>query len=165
MNPVMSAPASIEARWQAAWPGALAAWSRYTKLRAPRLCATTRDARREGLVGSFAMIRLADQSVVVDLQAVEKLGLADHAPEILAHEIGHHVYAPANGTDHFRLLARIRRALPTLEAHAAMVGNLYTDLHINDRLQRQAGLRMAEVYQLLHKADAAGEKPGRLLNL
>lgn len=152
----MSQPApltpTLEERWLAAWPGALAAWSRFTRLHAPRLCATSPEARAEGLDGSFAMIRFADQSVVVDLQQVHALGLDDYAPEILAHEIGHHVYAPANGSDHFRLLARIRRALPTLERHAPMIANLYTDLHINDRLQRQAHLRMGEVYRRLHEA-------------
>lgn len=135
---------------------ALAAWSRFTRLQDPRLCETRPEASAEGLTGSFAMIRLADQRVVIDLEAVARHGLLDFAPEILAHEIGHHVLAPATATDHARLLARIRRALPTLEAHAPMVANLYTDLLINDRLQRQCGLRMDEIYRRLaqHNADA-----------
>jgi hypothetical protein len=136
-------------RWRTAWPKALAAWSRYTRLRDPRLCESTVEAAREGLGQSFAMIRLADQRVVIDLEAVRALNLSGYAVEILAHEIGHHVLAPATATDHFRLLARIRRALPTLERHAPMVANLYTDLLINDRLQRQGGLRMAEIYKRL----------------
>ncbi|QJD88953.1 VWA domain-containing protein [Duganella dendranthematis] len=136
-------------QWRAAWEPALAAWSRFTRLRDARLCQTTMEAAREGLQGSFAMIRLRDQSVVVDLQSVRELGLQDYAVEILAHEIGHHILAPATAADQFRLVARLRRALPTLEAHAPMVGNLYTDLYINDRLQRQAGLRMADIYRRL----------------
>lgn len=159
---------TLDARWMEAWPAALATWSRFTRLHAPLLCETTAQAKREGLTGSFAMIRFADQSVVVDLQQVRKLGLEDYAPEILAHEIGHHVYAPANGSDYFRLLARIRRALPTLERHAPMIANLYTDLHINDRLQRQSHLRMGEVYRRLHEAtqkDAKDGPPGRLWTL
>ena len=140
---------ALLARWRLAWPEALACWSRYTRLHDPRLCASTVEAAREGLRGSFAMIRLADQSVVIDLQAIRALGLQDYAVEILAHEIGHHVLAPGTATSHFRMLARIRRALPTLEAHAAMVANLYTDLCINDRLQRQSGLRMADIYRAL----------------
>jgi hypothetical protein len=107
------------------------------------------EALAEGLTGSFAMIRLADQRVVIDLEEVARLDLADRALEILAHEIGHHVLAPATATDHARLLARIRRALPTLETHAPMVANLYTDLLINDRLQRQCGLRMDDIYRRL----------------
>lgn len=114
------------------------------------------EASTEGLTGSFAMIRLADQRIVVDVEEVARLGLGGHALEILAHEIGHHVLAPATATDHARLLARIRRALPTLEAHAPMVANLYTDLLINDRLQRQCGLRMADIYQCLAQRDAGG---------
>ena len=139
----------LTARWHAAWPQALAAWSRYTHLHDPRLCASTLEAAREGLHGSFAMIRLADQSVVIDLEAVRKYGLEDYAVEILAHEIGHHVLAPGNATDHMRMLARIRRGLPSLEEQAPLVANLYTDLCINDRLQRAQGLRMADIYRAL----------------
>jgi hypothetical protein len=136
-------------RWREAWPQALATWSKYTRLHDARLCASRVEAAKEGLTGSFAMIRLLDQSVVVDLETTHKLGLDDYAVEVLAHEIGHHVLAPATATDQFRLLARIRHALPTLERHAPMVANLYTDLYINDRLQRQAGLRMADIYRRL----------------
>ncbi|MEG1678540.1 MAG: hypothetical protein RR326_00470 [Stenotrophomonas sp.] len=149
---------SLLANWRAAWPLALADWSRFTRLQDPRLCDSSVEAAKEGLTGSFAMIRLADQRVVIDLPQVLRLGLQDHAREILAHEIGHHVLAPATATDHARLLARIRRALPTLEAHAPMVANLYTDLLINDRLQRQCGLRMAGIYQRL-AAGASGSSP------
>ncbi len=145
------APAVI-AHWRAAWPKALAVWSKYTRLHDARLCNSRVEAASEGLTGSFAMIRLMDQSVVIDLETTGRLGLDDFAVEILAHEIGHHVLAPATATDQFRLLARIRRALPTLERHAPMVANLYTDLFINDRLQRQAGLRMADIYRVLEAA-------------
>jgi hypothetical protein len=155
-----TASAKLLDRWRASWPAALATWSRYTRLRDPRLCRSRLEAAGEGLSGSFAMIRLADQRVVVDLQQVHALALDDYAVEILAHEIGHHVLAPACATDQFRLLARIRRALPTLERHAPMVANLYTDLFINDRLQRQAGLRMADIYRrMAGTADAAAHDP------
>lgn len=143
---------ALLARWRAAWPQALAVWSRYTRLHDPRLCTSTLEAAREGLHGSFAMIRYADQGIVIDLEAVRGHGLEDYAVEILAHEIGHHVLAPASATDHMRMLARVRRGLPSLEAHAALVANLYTDLCINDRLQRQSGLRMADIYRALDRA-------------
>jgi hypothetical protein len=148
--------ATLIERWRAAWPQALAAWSKFTRLRDARLCESRVDAAQEGLSGSFAMIRLFDQSVVVDLETVYGLGLEDYAVEILAHEIGHHVLAPANATDQFRLLARLRRALPTLERHAPMVANLYTDLIINDRLQRRANLRMADIYKRLAQTSGNG---------
>ncbi|MDT8757743.1 hypothetical protein MZO42_03455 [Sphingomonas psychrotolerans] len=134
------------ALWQAAWPEALAAWSRFTRLHDPRLCESTVGAAKEGLQGAFAMIRLVDKSVVIDLEAIGRLDLDDHAAVILAHEIGHHVLAPASATESFRLIARLRPALPTFERHAPMIANLYTDLLINDRLQRQAGLDIAGVY-------------------
>lgn len=141
--------------WRAAWPEALAVWSKFTRLRDPNLCASRVEAGKQGLSGSFAMIRLLDQSVVVDLPLVTELGLDDYALEVLAHEIGHHILAPGSASDQFRLLARMRRALPTLEQHAPMVANLYTDLFINDRLQRQANLRMADIYRKLEQGRAA----------
>lgn len=144
--------------WRAAWPTALAVWSKYTRLHDARLCDSKVEAAKEGLSGSFAMIRLTDQSVVIDMATVSELGLEDYGVEILAHEIGHHVLAPGTVTDHFRLLARIRRALPTLEHHAPMIANLYTDLYINDRLQRQAGLRMADVYRHLDRASTSNKQ-------
>jgi len=148
------------APWRAAWPTALAIWSRFTRLQDPRLCVTRAEAAQEGLQGSFAMIRLVDQRVVIDLEEVTRLGLHDYAVEILAHEIGHHVLSPATATDHARLLAHIRRALPTLEAQAPMVANLYADLLINDRLQRQEGLRMADIYRRLAESNSgAGRSP------
>jgi hypothetical protein len=153
-----SVPESLRLAWETRWPEALAVWSRYTRLRMPLLCVAGKDARKEGLAGSFAMIRLADQAIVVDLEQVVASRLEDYAVEVLAHEIGHHVYAPATLTDHGRMLARMRHALPTVEQHAPLVANLYTDLFINDRLQRSAGLRMGEVYRLL----ATGEKTGAL---
>ena len=152
-------------RWREAWPEALALWSRYTRLRDPRLCASRVEAAAEGLQGSFAMIRLDDQSVVVDLETVGRLSLDAYALEVLAHEIGHHVLVPGNLTDHYRLLARVRRALPTLERHAPMVANLYADLFINDRLQRRHGLRLDAIYRALAQARDAATPPGRVWTL
>ncbi|HEX7643261.1 MAG TPA: VWA domain-containing protein [Burkholderiaceae bacterium] len=144
-----AAAQALEPMWRAAWEPALAAWSRHTRLRQPVLCLDHAAAAREGLTESFAMIRLTDQTVVIDLARVAELGLGGFAVEILAHEIGHHVHTPASLTDSARLLARMRPALPTVEAEAAMVANLYEDLLINDRLERQAGLRMGEVFAAL----------------
>jgi len=75
---------------------------------------------------------------------------------VLAHEIGHHVLAPANLANHARMLARMRKALPTLEQHAPLIANLFTDLLINDRLQRSAGLRIADVYKKLQEGTPSG---------
>src|SRR5581483_11307563 len=150
-NPATEAVSLQELReqWLRAWPRALEAWSHYLQLRPPKLCVSAAEAAMEGLEDSFAMIRLQDQSVVVDLCAVRASDIEQFPVEVLAHEIGHHVLAPATLTDHARILARMRKALPTLEGHAPYVANLYTDLLINDRLQRSAQLRMAEIYRRL----------------
>jgi len=154
---------ALRDQWLAAWPSALEAWSKYTRLRLPQLCLTRREAAAEGLDSSFAMIRLSDQSVVVSLPAVMESKVEPFALEILAHEIGHHVLAPANLTDHARCIARIRHGLPTIEAQAPMVANLYTDLLINDRLQRSANLRQAEVYRAM--AEKSGAPSGAVWRL
>ena len=160
-------PSSLQDAWMAAWPAALAAWSPFTRLRPPRLCLTEKEAEAEGLTGSFAMIRLADQAVVISLPGVRAAGIEHLAVEVLAHEVGHHVLAPANLTDHGRMIARMRWALPTLEKYAPMVANLYEDLIINDRLQRSAGLRIDEVYRALGRetAEGGGAAPGALWTL
>ena len=147
--------------WQQAWPAALAAWSRFTRLPEPRFLLDEAAEQAEGLSGSFAMIRLNDHAVLVSLRQVAELGLERFAREVLAHEVGHHVLAPADLADNGRLLARLRAALPGLQEHAAFVGNLYTDLLINDRLARSAELDLAGLYQALKPKD----KPGKLWSL
>ncbi len=141
---------SLITHWQNSWEEALTLWSRYTKLRSPNLCETHIQAAKEGLTESFAMIRLQDQAVVIDLEAITKYQLQDYAVEVLAHEIGHHILSPATITDHAKMIARIHVNLPTLEKQAGMVANLYSDLLINNHLKRQFGLRIDEVYQKLN---------------
>ncbi len=144
---------AIRDAWDARWDEALAVWSPFTKLSSPRWCMNTEDEQREGLTGSFAMIRLQDHAVVISIAQVAELGLADFSVEVLAHEIGHHVLAPGDLVDNARMIARIRRGLATREEYAPMVANIYTDLLINDRLQRSAGLDIAGVYARLRTAE------------
>ena len=153
---------ALQAQWAAQWPAALAAWSRYTRLSEPRWRLSNAEAKSEGLTESFAMIRLNDQAVVVNLAEIQRLGLAKYAVEILAHEIGHHVFCPADLTDNARMIARLRRGLPGVERLAPMVGNLYTDLLINDRLQRGNNLRIDSIYRRLAEAAGAAKTPDRL---
>ncbi len=147
--------------WQKAWQPAIDVWSRYTKLAPPIWLLSEEEEKQQGLSDSFAMIRLDDHSILVSLRQVAEQGLGGFAREVLAHEIGHHVLAPADLTDNARLLARMRSALPGMEQLAPFVGNLYTDLLINDRLERSEGLDLAGLYQAL-KGDG---HPGHLWTL
>src|SRR5262245_10166293 len=156
LTPTPTALAALRNEWLEVWPAALAVWSKFTRLRPPNLCLTQTEARSEGLNGSFAMIRLQDQSIVVSLPEVAACRVERYALEVLAHEIGHHILAPATLTDHARMIARMRWALPTVEQHAPMVANLYTDLLINDRLQRSAALRLADIYRALGTESKTG---------
>jgi len=143
----------IKENWQAQWLEALALWSRFTKLHEPRWCLTVAEEKLELLINSFAMIRLTDHAVVVSLKQIQEFGLENYPLEIMAHEIGHHVFCPANLSEQGRMLARMRRALPKVERHAPFIANLYADLLINDRLQRSEGLRMSEVFKKLEAAN------------
>ncbi len=155
-EPMSKKPISqMRESWQAKWAEALRLWSIYTQLSPPRWCMNDAEADQQGLETSFAMIRLTDQAIVVNLDRVQQQGLVDYPLEILGHEIGHHILCPANLTDQAWMIAYMRRALPGKEHQADMVANLYADLLINDRLKRVSELRMEEVYQILLKANAA----------
>ncbi|MBT1699046.1 hypothetical protein KK083_19280 [Fulvivirgaceae bacterium PWU4] len=138
-------------RWRAAWPRAREMWNAFIRLREPHWCLTTNEAVKEGLTGSFAMIRLTDHRIVIDLEKVMKYDVDDHAVQVLAHEIGHHIYTPANLRDNAVLQGRIRWALAGVEDQAGFVANIYTDFIINDFLQRSKELDMVIVYQKLNK--------------
>jgi hypothetical protein len=140
---------ALRERWSLAWPDALALWSRYTQLRDPTWCLTRQQEADAGLEDTFAMIRFVDHAVVISLRQIAARGLDGFAREILGHEIGHHVLCPGDLTDHARLIARIRNGIPGKEQHAPFLANIYGDLLINDRLQRQAGLDLAGVYRAL----------------
>jgi hypothetical protein len=143
----MSSDAELIARWRAAWPQALETWSRYTQLSEPLLC-DVQQAEAEQASDSIALIRFRDQQVLVNLEKIRFHHLEDFAVEILAHEVGHHVSVPGNLTNQARMIAALRSSLSGLDAEDwHLAANLYADLLINDRLQRTAGLRMAEIYR------------------
>lgn len=134
------------------WEQALKMWSKYLKLKPPILCAGRDEAEREGLSGSFAMIRLVDHAVVIDTLRISRLELQGCVLAILAHEIGHHIYCPGDLTDQGRMIARMRRGLPTKEHLAPFVANLYSDLLINDRLKRDFELDIDKIYRVIGKS-------------
>ena len=136
--------------WEQAWPEALEVWSPYTRLSDPNWYFTTREEKAGGLEGSFAAIRLNDHRVMISLRQVAESGLDDYALEILAHEIGHHVFCPANLLESGKALALAIKALPTFEHQAPMIVNMWEDLLINDRLVRVHKQRHAEIYELLN---------------
>jgi hypothetical protein len=137
--------------WRENWQKAKAVWTPLVKLREPIWCNFSFDAHKEGLKESFAMIRLKDHRIVIDLEKVKRSGVEKFAVPILAHEIGHHIYTPANLHDNAVLLSRIRWGLADIGNRAPFVANIYADLLINDKLQRSKGLDMASVYKQINK--------------
>lgn len=115
------------------------------------------------MTGSFAMIRFRDHAVVIGFEQILEYGLEDYALEILAHEVGHHVFCPGDLIDNARALAQTRLGLPTVEAQAPMILNMFEDLLINDRLFRFHGQRHDQIYRRIAKASQ--EKPSKLWGL
>ena len=143
---------TIKEDWESQWPKALKIWSDYVKLREPRWYLSFEEVKREdNPADSFAWIRLNDHRIFINLELIVKHKLEDFSLEILAHEIGHHIYTPANLKDAAVTLGKIRWALVGMEDQAPMVANLYEDFLINDRLQRGKGLDMVGVYKSANK--------------
>ena len=141
----------LQQRWRQSWPRAKETWSPFVKLQEPIWCQYSVDARREGLQGSFAMIRLTDHRIVIDLEGVIRSGVQDYSLEILAHEIGHHIYTPANLRDNAVAMGRIRWGLADIESRAPFVANIYEDMLINDKLHRFKQMNMAAVYRQVNE--------------
>ncbi|MCB1176748.1 MAG: VWA domain-containing protein [Leptospiraceae bacterium] len=139
-------------KWKADWENALKLWSKFTKLKNPLYILSPKEAKENGTENLFAMIRLNDHTVVLDLNFIDKKGLGDYSLEIMAHEVGHHIYCPANLADMGRMLIRIKKALKltSLDYLSSFVGNIYTDLLINHKLKYEFGLRIDEVYKILN---------------
>lgn len=137
--------------WQSSWEKAKLVWNPFVRLQQPIWCISNEQAYAEDLTTSFAMIRLTDHRIVINLQEVVKLNLEKDAIGVLAHEIGHHIYTPANLYDNATLIGRIRWGLSGIENRAPMVANLYEDFLINDRLQRINNLDIASIYKRINK--------------
>ncbi len=137
-----------------AWPEALAVWGPALRLHDPEF------TQGGGAAGDpLAWFGLGDATVTVDLAQVSRLGLGDLAVTMLAHEIGHHVYAPASRAEAARSLARVRLGLGDRAGHAALVVNLWDDTLINDRLHRLHNLPVHEVFRRSTAADRSEPQP------
>ncbi|MEO7446975.1 MAG: hypothetical protein ABI336_01775 [Humibacillus sp.] len=141
----------LEHRWRAAWPEALACWGPSLRLAEPRFLT---PADPSGTT-SFAWFDMDSVGATIDLRAVVRLGIEDVALPVLAHEIGHHVLAPADATGRARIVERCRRGLVDRDTDAPLMSNLWTDLLINDRLTRLSGLDMTAPYRA-SRSDVAG---------
>ncbi|WP_295702700.1 hypothetical protein [Lapillicoccus sp.] len=130
-------------RWLAAWPEALALWGRGLRLQAPVLLTDPPREHRDDL----AWFDLRAMDVTVNLRQMGRLGLLDTPLPVLAHEVGHHVLAPADRTTSTKIVARCAKGLVDRPRLAPVLGNIWSDTLINDRLHRARGLDMSGVYR------------------
>jgi hypothetical protein len=143
--------------WEATWPKALAAWSPYVQLRAPRFLEHPRNEGEPSMAGQIAAIRMRDLTVLVNTTVIREKRLEHLALPILAHEIGHHVHCPGSLTENARLLGVMVRMLDGLGPDTpATAANLYADLLVNDRLHRRGGIDIVGVYRALREKEATG---------
>lgn len=135
---------AVAARWHAAWPEALAAWGRASRMHPPVLHTAAAPE-----VGSFAWYDGQRVEVHVDLADAVARGLADHAVAVLAHEVGHHLLSPVDHRTRVRIAARVRAGLVDQDHLVGAVANLWSDLLVNDRLQRTGAADVAAVWRAL----------------
>ena len=133
----------LKTQWSQAWPAALACWGPSLRLASPVFLT---DVSAPGSPNSFAWFDLDEVRATIDLRVVVALGIADVPLPVLAHEIGHHVLAPADATGRARIVQRCRVGLVDRPDQAALMSNLWTDLLINDRLHRLHGLDLTAPY-------------------
>lgn len=132
--------------WTSKWEEAMLIWSKYIRLDKPTFCVSEQEHITYSMKDTIALIRLTDHRIFISLRNVYKFKLQDYPLETISHEIGHHVYCPGNITDMARLIVRIRNAMPGKEYYANMVCNLYTDILVNDRLYRDRGVHIENIY-------------------
>jgi len=149
----------LKESWDSRWEEALGVWSHLVMMRPPHWCFTKEEARKEGLEDSFAMIRLKDHRIVLDASLIQHYKLEGFPLEIMAHEIGHHVYVPANLQDNGRVLSLVRKALVERKSYSLQIINLFADHLINYRLQNQHGLAMVEIYKRILARQIRGYSP------
>ncbi|MCP4086683.1 MAG: hypothetical protein GY745_16755 [Actinomycetia bacterium] len=138
----------LQAEWTEAFLDAQRLWSPALDLPAPRFCRTATEERAAGLDAGFARVRHADRSVSIGLDRVIRLGIEAHAPEALAHIVGHLVLAPGDLAHHARLLARVRAGLTDQRRFAPLVANVWSDLVVDHRL-RAFGIDTAPLLEKL----------------
>ncbi|MFJ6678658.1 VWA domain-containing protein [Microbacterium sp. NPDC091382] len=130
----MSAAATVspEGGTLQAWQSALELWG--VHLRDVRL------APGEGAAKGTAAWFSFPPSVTVDPEVIRAWGVEDEVESLFAHEIGHHVLAPATRTDALKIRHQLARALAAAGADPvggedlALLSNLWTDLLVNARV-------------------------------
>lgn len=138
MSAVATTP--LEGETRHAWESALELWG--VHLRDVRL------APGEGAAKGTAAWFSFPPSVTVDPQMLRTWGVEREAESMFAHEIGHHVLAPATRIDALKIRHQLARTLaaagadPVSSDDLGLLSNLWTDLLVNARvalLQRRRG--------------------------
>ena len=65
--------------WKSHWQQAKLEWNPLLRLQEPIWCLSHQEAKKEGLTGSFAMIRLTDHRIVINIEEIIERGITDYA--------------------------------------------------------------------------------------
>ncbi len=143
----MMAPKDLTTLWRAA----LDRWSRAIELAEP-LATKPKDT-------SIAFIDLETRQTRVNFQKLEDMGVSDHLPCVLAHEVGHHIRYPHTIAEARRMLRFLREvARDVLVDTGGGTGapgthdwllNLFFDLLINDELSSDFEASFVAIYRAM----------------
>ena len=149
-------PASLPPDLDDLWRAAQDVWSESIDLKTPT---AIRDPQ-----GGIAFINLATRQTEVNFGRLDGLGVGDHLPSILAHEVGHHIRYPHTLRDGRRLMRFLREVATELyethtlgiagtsaatEGHYDYLLNIFLDLLINDEISDQFEESFVAVYSAL----------------
>ena len=150
-----SSPGLDSADVERAWTAALDLWG--VRLRSPELWPGKGEA-----IGSFAWFGFPPR-VHIDPIMVAELAIGAELETVFAHEIGHHVLAPATRIDSLKIRHQMARALAAtgigdLDTKAAELANLWSDLLVNTRIHSLQSARLGADRRFAQEPAAA--EPG-----
>lgn len=137
------------------WQRAGRVWTDDLRLRDPIMLDDRASAMAQHAEETLACINALSFETLLNLDYMRTRGVARYLSTFMAHEIGHHVIAPAGFTNQMRYLAAVSLIAPA--DRAAMYVNLALDLLINDELVSVHQLPCDAIYRAL----CAGSDPVR----
>lgn len=129
------------------WREAGRVWTDDLRLRDPEFLETAEQAAAVDASETLACISALTFRTFLNLHYMRERHVDTYLYTFMAHEIGHHVVAPAGFTNQMRLVAAAARVADAQTAPSFV--NLALDLLLNDVLVREHQLPCDEIYRVL----------------